>query len=239
MAPSDLRVALITGAAGGIGSAIAKEFLKDGWNVSLGSRDLKKLESIFGKEGGNKHYFRYEATDGTHEKPWVEAVTNKWKRIDAVILVAGGSQFVDYENFDQERIDNSFQLNLFSPWRIIGASLPLLKASGQGRVGIISSVAAQRKDNTSLDYFLTKGAQSALVRAMPGQFWGKGIRTIVLEPDWTSTKLIVNSKSRQVDLKDCIQPGDLASTMLHLVNKPNSFSVGTITVVCQQEKHAY
>src|SRR6056297_1190663 len=133
--PMENRVALLSGASGGIGASIAQILTQRGWSLSLGARDPESLAQNF----PDAHVVRHDAT-ARDEAEWVGAARARFGRIDAVICSAGVTSPHDVVEIEDEALERMWEINVKSPRRLVRAAWPDLCACGQGRVILLVSL---------------------------------------------------------------------------------------------------
>jgi NAD(P)-dependent dehydrogenase (short-subunit alcohol dehydrogenase family) len=194
-----MKVAMISGAGRGLGSAIATRLLAEGWHVSLGLRDPSKVET-----GDHVMTAHFDATDPATTQSWVDATIAHYGRLDALVNNA---------------------VNVKAPFRLIRAALPHLKASGQGRVVNIASTDAKRfRGGTSVGYSMTKHALLAMTQAVRFAGWDDGVRATAMCPGAIDTDLIANLPG-VTPKADRLTPDVVAGMVAFVIDLPNQASV--------------
>lgn len=137
------KVALVIASSQGLGKAIAKQFVTEGTNVMLTSRDAEKLAIVkselesLGK--GKVDFFPADITNVDDIKQLVAKTRETFGEIDILINNAGGPPGGTFETFADSDWQNAFELNLLSYIRIIREVLPSLKEKGGRIINIASS----------------------------------------------------------------------------------------------------
>lgn len=184
---SDERVAMISGANRGLGAAVARQLIDQGWRLSLGMRSPEQPD--WGANNGRVQVYHYEATN-REEQSWVSATLDQFGRIDAVIANAGimiPGSVIEAEDAD---LDAMYEVNVKAPRRLAKAAWPALKACGSGRVIIVASLSGKRVASArSSLYSMTKYAAVALAHGLRHEGWEHGIRATALCPGLISTDM--------------------------------------------------
>lgn len=115
MQPINSRVVMISGAARGIGLAIARELAEHGFRLSLGARDIKMLEAHFGLQSDQVHYAHYDAYDPASAGSWVSSAVDRFGRIDALVNNAGLGEQVSLMDDNDEALDRLWAVNVKGP----------------------------------------------------------------------------------------------------------------------------
>jgi 3-oxoacyl-[acyl-carrier protein] reductase len=137
------KVALVIASSQGLGKAIATQFVHEGINVMLASRDENKLKAVkeelekIGK--GKVSYHQTDITNVDDIKSLIKATEETYGSIDILINNAGGPPGGAFEQIKDEDWQKAFDLNLLSYIRIIREVLPLMKSKGGKIINIASS----------------------------------------------------------------------------------------------------
>ena len=162
------KVALVSGAASGIGRATALRFLEAGYSVAALDRDAGGLETLAG-ESPDAGRTLILVADLTDEEKTGEALDRAlgWKdRLDAVVNVAGISLPEEFSDFSREDWVPLIQTNLRGVFVVCQTTAPALARSGEGAIVNVSSILARVADPTLIAYGATKGGVSAMTRAL-------------------------------------------------------------------------
>ncbi|MEM1069462.1 MAG: SDR family NAD(P)-dependent oxidoreductase [Planctomycetota bacterium] len=222
------RVAMVSGANRGIGSAIARQLLRDGWRLSLGMRNPEFPD--WATDQDSIHLFPYQATNVT-EKEWVDTVQSAYGRIDAVIPNAGVIVAKSVIEADDAALETMLDINVKAPRRLVKEAWPSLIKSGNGRVAIIASLSGKRvaSSRTGL-YSMSKYAVVALAHAIRHEGWPHGIRCTAICPGLVETDMgrgLVPERD-----KELTHPADVARLVSLAMDLRNSSSVSEIYVNC-------
>jgi len=169
------RVALITGAASGIGAATARRFALQGWDVAINHLDAGQREAAetlaAGAAAPGQRAIALEG-DVTRNADCVRLVTTtveRLGRLDVLVNAAGISVMVPHAKLHDVQADDFqriYAVNAIGPFQMMRAAAPHLKASGRGAVVNISSRAALMGSGSSIPYAASKAALNALTLAL-------------------------------------------------------------------------
>jgi len=172
---NERRVALISGAASGIGAATARRFVREGWDVAINHLDASQHAAaqalVAGASAPGQRALAIEG-DVTRDADCVRLVDTAVRslgRLDVLVNAAGISKMVaqprlhDVSAEDFQRI---YAVNTIGPFQMMRAAAPHLKASGRGAVVNISSRAALMGSGSSIPYAASKAALNALTLAL-------------------------------------------------------------------------
>jgi NAD(P)-dependent dehydrogenase (short-subunit alcohol dehydrogenase family) len=190
------RVALVTGANRGIGFEVCRQLGQRGYVVVLGSRDRERGEVAAARlrsEGLDVVGCQLDVADGASVKAAVERMRREHGRLYAVvnnaaILYDTWQRGVD-ANLDEVR--EAFETNVLGAWRVVQATLPLLRASTTGRIVNVSSGAGALTDmgGGTPAYRTSKAALNALTRVLAAELRSDRILVNAICPGWVATDM--------------------------------------------------
>lgn len=221
------KVALITGASRGIGLAVAHELYLRGYTLSLGVRDISQLAGVFG-DSSRILLHPYEARDLDAPKQWVAATLEKFGHIDVVINSAGVCKMITLEDGDDDLLEETLDINVKAPYRLLRAAFSALKVSGQGRVINLSSMSGKRVRNLNVGYQMSKHAVIALTHAVRRAGWEYGIRATAICPSYVATDMVMSLTNTPAS--EMTSPKDLAVLIANTIELPNTASIAELLV---------
>ena len=185
------RVALVTGAAGGIGRAIAERLALEGASVMMTDIDGARLDASVGDlrvRGLDVAGMVADLGDPDARDRLMPAVTARWGRIDSLVNNAAfhGPRvpFVDSAEADWERI---FAINVIAAAALGRAAARSMLETGSGAIVNIGSIQAAMPVATYAAYAASKGAIESLTRALAVELSAKGIRVNAVTPGVIAT----------------------------------------------------
>jgi NAD(P)-dependent dehydrogenase (short-subunit alcohol dehydrogenase family) len=189
------KVVIVTGAAAGIGRATALRFGGEGarvacWDIDgAGAALAAELES----RGGKASFHSVDVTKTASVEQAVTATLEAFDRVDvlvnnAAILYDTWQRGIDA---DLDEVREAFETNVLGAWRVIQATLPLLRASRRGRIVNVSSGAGALTDmgGGTPAYRTSKAALNALTRILAAELRGDGILVNSICPGWVATDM--------------------------------------------------
>jgi len=215
------HTAIITGGTGGLGAAVTRRFLDDGWRVVvpwLAERELERVERHERLELVQADLFD-EAAAGQ-----VAAVAGTDLR--AVVNLVGG--FAAGERVDRTPVGDleaQLRVNLVPAWLVTAAALPALLAAGEGAVVCVSSRAALRPFSGGAAYAIAKGAVLGLVDALDVEYRDDGIRTNAVLPSVIDTPAN-RAAMPDADADTWVTPAQLAATIAFLCSPDSAATSG-------------
>jgi 3-oxoacyl-[acyl-carrier protein] reductase len=238
------KVVLIVGGAGGIGAATARQFAEGGADVVIthraGRDKATSANALLATFAGGKHAaFTADVAETATLIALREAVTAHYGRLDILVNTAGFTKPVphaDLDALDDELIDRMFQVNWRGQFATIRAFAPLLKASGDGLIVSISSIAGSTGLGSSIAYCATKAGidvmTKSLARALAPQ-----VRVLAVAPGVVDTGFVpgrgadFNARTAATTpLQRVATAHDIAAAILSCATHL-TFSTGTTIVV--------
>ena len=227
----DDRVIMISGASRGIGAAIAKHLVAEGYQLSLGVRSPEKVTELLDKKYQERFTVsRFEATDHETSIRWIEETNRSFGRIDGLVNNAGILREVNFETGDEKDLDEMWAVNVKAPFRLIKLCLPYLRKSGNGRIVNIASTDGKRyRESVSVGYTMVKHALMAVSHAARFAGWEDGVRVTALCPGAVNTDLIGNIPG-VTPVSERLPPEVVASMVSMLLSLPNTASVSEMPI---------
>lgn len=197
----DRPIALITGAAKGIGFEVARQLASKGATVVLTARDLtqgRAAAAALAAEGRNARFLRLDVADQTSVDQAARDVAGQFGRIDILINNAA-SNFDYYDSaltVDFDAVQTTLETNLFGAWRTVRAFLPILEQSRSPRIVNVSSGAGSFGDDqfglvanpASLPaYSISKAALNALTVKLAKELSGTSVLINAVCPGLTAS----------------------------------------------------
>ena len=221
------RVVMISGASQGIGEAIARRLLADGYRLSLGVREVDKTRASFADARECTLIVEYfEAHEPETASAWMDRTLAHFGGLDALVNNAGIWRQVNFDEGGEEDLDELWAVNVKSPFRLTRLALPHLRNCGAGRIVNIASTDGIRfRDTTcSVGYTLSKHALVAMSHAARHFGYEDGVRVTALCPGGVRTDLIATVPG-VTPLAERLEPATVAHTVAYLLSLPNNASI--------------
>lgn len=182
------RVALVTGAASGIGSATARMLAQAGADVSCGwfagdPYDVNTTVAAIAQTGRRSIAVEGDVATADGANALVEATVRELGRIDIVVANAGIARTVPFADLDEERWRSVIEVNLGGVYRCFRAALPHMVAAGWGRLLATSSTAGYLQGWADhVHYTTAKGGVTGLIRSLAVEVARQGVTVNAVAP---------------------------------------------------------
>ena len=183
--------ALVTGAASGIGGAIAERLVADGWDVLA--------VDLVPDDDGPGAPFAADLTTREGNRAAVDAALERFGRLDAVIPNAGFQHVSPVETFDEDRWDALVALLLTSPFLLARYAWPALRESGNGRIVVVASVHGLVASPFKAGYVSAKHGVLGLVKTLALEGADQGVVATAVCPGYVRTPLVENQVAAQAE----------------------------------------
>jgi NADP-dependent 3-hydroxy acid dehydrogenase YdfG len=179
------KTALVVGASGGLGRAIASMLAEEGYALALVGRDSAKLQSVrdeLGAAAQGALLFSCDLTDRAQAQAMVEQVLAQMSFIDVLVCAAGSNvRQRSLRSLDPADWDRVIAANLTTAFNAIHFVLPSMRTCGSGLIVQLSSLAGVRANTVAgAAYSAAKFAQGALGISIGREERGRGIRSTVI-----------------------------------------------------------
>jgi len=213
------KVALITGATGGLGRAVTLAFLQEGAQVvaaDQSSQGLEALRKLAGASATNLQTEQLNATDEAAVGALVEAVMAKHKRLDVLVNTIGGyAGGIKLWELERKTYDLMFTLNLHVGFTLARVVVPAMLRQGSGAIVNIGSKAAIDHAAGASAYSASKAASVALFDCLAQDLKGTGIRVNSVLPSIIDTE--ANRRAMpDADFSKWPKPEEIARVILFL-----------------------
>lgn len=174
------HVAVITGAARGLGKRIAEAFVNEGGCVAMLGRDAASLELAAAELGATAMPFPTDISDPAAVRRAFDAIGARFGGVDFLVNNAALGHLQTIEEADDRLLQEEVGANLLGPIYCIRAAIPLMKARGGGGIVNVTSESVNRPYPFLTVYAATKSAMETLSAGLRTELRGNGIRITVL-----------------------------------------------------------
>lgn len=220
------KVALVTGAAGGIGGAVARAFAAAGASLALVDRDMDRIAQ---HQGGDALPIACDIGDAAAIGDAVAATMARFGRWDYLVNVAGMMIYRPIEEHDADDWGRVLAVNLIAPALFTGHALRHMPRGAA--IVNIASVHARRTSALVSSYAASKAALVSLTRSTAIEGRARGIRCNAILPGAVDTAMLrdspnIRSGAEVIDPDDVGQPEDIAALALFLASDEARFVTG-------------
>ena len=237
-APFDLtsRTALVTGATGGIGLAIAEGLCNAGASTLLNGRDAQKAEVAAAKLGGNAKPLPFDIADADAVKTAFEGIYG----LDILINNVGIRDRKALDDFSLEDFRSLLDANLIAAFDLSRRAAALMKRRGKGRIINVTSIAGHVARPGDAIYTASKAALTGLTRAMAAELGPEGITVNAIAPGYVATdtnaEMVADAKiaeflKNRTSLGRWAEPFELAGAAVFLASDAASYVTGHVLTV--------
>ncbi len=237
------KVAIVTGAAHGIGAAIVRAFAREGAKLVVGDildDEGNALVASVNKEAGADiaTYMRFDVTQAAHWNDAVSLAESRFGKLDILVNNAGVPGRPGVEDTTEESWNRTMDVDLKGTWLGMKASMPAFRRAGGGAVVNTCSNYALVASGRATVYHSAKGGVLSLTRAAAVEYARQKIRVNAVLPgvvatprnatlpaDWAKTLI------DQTPLGRIAQPDEIAPAYVFLASDEASFVTGTSLVV--------
>jgi 3-oxoacyl-[acyl-carrier protein] reductase len=231
------KYALITGASGGIGNAIARQLIKDNYAVYLHYfQNLESLERL--KMEYKDHEIYIINADLSKSTGIADILSQVHHPIESLILNSGNSYVGLVTDMGVEVVNDMIQLHMTSPFLLTQAMLPSMISKKKGNIVFITSIWGEIGASCEVLYSMVKGGQNTLVKALAKEVAPSKIRVNGVSPGAINTKMLhFLEESERNELIGAIpmgrlgEPEEISNTVQFLLSEQAAYINGQIISV--------
>jgi NAD(P)-dependent dehydrogenase (short-subunit alcohol dehydrogenase family) len=194
---SNQKVWFITGGNKGLGAAMVKEALANGYNVVAAARNIEGAEKTLGNHP-NLLLVKLDITKDEQVQDAINVTMERFGRIDVLVNNAGYGLLGYFEEMSDKSIRNQFETNVFGTMNITRAILPIMREQNSGFVVVVSSTSGIKSVAGGSVYSASKFAVEGWAEGMNIDMKPFGIRFMLLEPGAFRTDFANESASMQL-----------------------------------------
>jgi NADP-dependent 3-hydroxy acid dehydrogenase YdfG len=223
MPPLDDRVALVTGASGGIGAAVARSLHDAGASVGLLSRRGEDLELERGLG------IACDVSDRAAVERATAQVVERFGALHIAVANAGVGSYGPFLELDPDDLEAMIDVNLKGTLYTAAATLPHLIESGEGDFVSLASVAGVRAFPGEAVYNASKFGQVGFTRALDHELREVGVRVTNIAPGGIATDFAMGSGRTPDSVEGMMSAEEVADVVLFAVNQPRNLRMMTVS----------
>ena len=217
----DGKVALVTGASGGIGAAVARSLAREGVRLGLASRrgdDLGIAEAVAAP---------CDVRDPAAVEAFVERVVERFGGLDIVVANAGVGAYGPFLELDPAHLEEMIDVNVKGTLYAVRAALPHLLKSDAADVVTVASEAGRRGLPFEAVYSASKFAQVGFTRALDHELRPHGIRCTNVCPGGVATEFAMGRgrTPEMPELAGMMSAEDVAEAVLFVLTRPRNHRI--------------
>jgi NADP-dependent 3-hydroxy acid dehydrogenase YdfG len=235
------KVALVTGAASGIGEAAALALAAAGAEVAVCARRADRLAALAARveaQGRRALVLPGDVTDEAVAERAVAETLSVLGQVDILVNSAGIIQAGGVENADTAEWRRVMDVNFFASLYCCKAAVPHMRARGSGDIINVSSISGRRSAALFAAYAPSKHALNAMSEGLRQEVGGSGVRVCVIEPGATATEVaepMSDPKFREmmrahVGKQGAVMPADVADAIVFVASLPPRANISELLI---------
>ncbi len=229
------QVAIVTGAASGIGLAVTKQMRKLGARVASIDTNEGKLEEAFGGDSGECLVIPVDIGDESAVDAAVGHVVEKYGRIDMLFNSAGitGATGIGFGEIAVEDFDRVCRVNIRGAFLLCKAVVPHMLDAGYGRICLVASIAGKEGNAGMAAYSTSKAAVIGLVKSLGKELASTGVTVNAMAPAVIDTPLLegvpqeqINYMAERIPMKRFGKLEEVVSLATYIMSPECSFTTG-------------
>ncbi|MHC9541624.1 MAG: 3-oxoacyl-[acyl-carrier-protein] reductase [Vulcanimicrobiota bacterium] len=232
------QVALVTGAGRGIGRSISLELAQQGFHIALNDineADLEKVKAEINKSGVEAEVYQCDVSNSADVKKMVQAVAERFKRIDVLVNNAGITRDNLLVLMKEEDWDRVITINLKSVFNCTKAVAKMMMKQKSGRIISISSVVGVMGNAGQANYAASKAGIIGFTKAMAKELASRGITVNAVAPGFIVTEMTesISEEARQklaglIPLGFRGETSDVANAVAFLASPGSRYITGQV-----------
>lgn len=227
------QVAVITGAASGLGLAIAAKLSKEGVRLALLDFNGKKLQEIASEMPTDTQTYVLDITDETQVKQTMEEISSYFGGMDILVNSAGVTGQTNLKSHETQTDDVKmvFEVNLFGSYYTSKYVLPHMLEQNYGRILHIASIAGKEGNAGMLAYSSSKAAVIGMTKVQGKEYATTGITINALAPAVIYTSMVeampeeqVKYMTDKIPIRRCGTLEEVANLAAYILSPMNSFT---------------
>jgi 3-oxoacyl-[acyl-carrier protein] reductase len=227
------RTALVTGATGGIGGAIARALHKQGATVSISGTRREALDKLAGELGQRVHVLPCDLSNAEAVEALVPSAEKAMGQVDILIANAGITRDNLFVQLTDESFTDVINVNLTSTFRLTRAAVKLMMRKRFGRVVAITSVVGVTGNAGQGNYSASKAGLIGMMKSVAQEYAKRNVTANCIAPGFIATAMtdVLNDKQKEAILSKVPAgrlgtPEDIAAAAVYLCSNEAAYVTG-------------
>jgi len=229
------QTAIVTGAASGIGKAIANKLSEEGATVYAFDLNERLLRNLLNGHANHVTPVTIDVTQEQQVKKEIQKIINKERKVDILVNCVGITGITNTKSHlvDEENLRLVFDVNFMSCFYTSKAVVPTMLENRYGRILHLASIAGKEGNAGMLAYSASKAALIGMTKVQGSEYAETGITVNAMAPAVIRTPLVDNMPDEQVKymtdkipMKRCGTLDEAANLAMYIVSPENSFTTG-------------
>ena len=214
------KAAIVTGGSSGIGKAVARRLIDDGYGVVLVARGNERLEQVAREFGSRAIPLAADVSVPAACNAVLQSVLDHFGRLDVLVNSAGAAPLKPIDQTSDEAVDEAFAVNAMAPARLIARAWPIFKEQKSGCIVTMSAAVATGDPFPGFfAYAAAKASVGALTRSAALEGKRIGVKAFAIAPGAVDTPILRNNFPEKVlPASKCLKPEQVAGVILACIN---------------------
>jgi short-subunit dehydrogenase len=203
----------LVGASEGLGRELAHKLSRSGVEVIVSARSEERLQELVAELPGRARYVPVDISD----RDSVAAAAAEVGEVDGMVFLAGVYWPMKATEWDAEKAEAMFDVNLMGAARVLGQVVPRFVEQGAGHIVLTGSLSAYRGLPGAIGYSASKAGLFSLAESLDGDLKGSGVEVQIIHPGFIRTRL---TDKNDFNMPAIMEPEDAARVFFEKMSGP-------------------